>query len=47
MNGKTVKFVGDLTVDQTTATRWTLVLAGAFTALTYGAATLLHFLGLF
>ena len=47
MNGQTGKFVGDLPVDKATATRWTLVLAGAFTALTYGAATLLHFLGLF
>ena len=46
-NGQTGKFVGDLPVDKATATRWTLVLAGAFTALTYGAATLLHFLGLF
>lgn len=47
MNGQTGKFVGDLPVDKAAATRWTLVLAGAFTALTYGAATLLHFLGLF
>ena len=47
MNGQTGKFVGDLPVDKAAATRWILVLAGAFTALTYGAATLLHFLGLF
>ena len=47
MNGQTGKFVGNLPVDKAAATRWTLVLAGAFTALTYGAATLLHFLGLF
>ena len=47
MNGQTGKFVGDLPVDKATATRWTLILATTFTAVTYGAATLLHFLGLF
>lgn len=47
MNGQTGKFVGDLPVDKAAATRWTLILATTFTAVTYGAATLLHFLGLF
>ena len=47
MNGQTGKFVGDLPVDKAAATRWTLMLATTFTAVTYGAATLLHFLGLF
>lgn len=47
MNGQTGKFVGDLPVDKSAATRWTLILATTFTAVTYGAATLLHFLGLF
>ena len=47
MNGQTGKFVGDLPVDKAAATRWTLILAAAFTAVTYGAATLLHLLGLF
>lgn len=47
MNGQTGKFVGDLPVDKAAATRWTLILATTFTAVIYGAATLLHFLGLF
>ena len=47
MNGQTGKFVGDLPVDKAAATRWTLILAAAFTAVTYSAATLLHLLGLF
>ena len=47
MNGQTGKFVGDLPVDKAAATRWTLILATTFTAVTYGAATLQHFLGLF
>ena len=47
MNGQTGKFVGDLPVDKAAATRWTAILAVAFTAVTYGAATLLHFIGLF
>ena len=47
INGQTGKFVGDLPVDKAAATRWTLMLATTFTAVTYGAATLLHFLGLF
>lgn len=47
MNGQTGKFVGDLPVDKAAATRWTLMLATTFTAVTYGAATLLHSLGLF
>ena len=47
MNGQTGKFVGDLPVDKSAATRWTLILAAVFTAVTYGAATLLHLFGLF
>lgn len=47
MNGQTGKFVGDLPVDKAAATRWTLILAAVFTAVTYGAATLLHLFGLF
>ena len=47
MNGQTGKFVGNLPVDKAAATRWTAILAVAFTAVTYGAATLLHFIGLF
>lgn len=47
MNGQTGKFVGDLPVDKAAATRWTFILAAVFTAVTYGAATLLHLFGLF
>lgn len=47
MNGQTGKFVGDLPVDKSAATRWTLILVAVFTAVTYGAATLLHLFGLF
>ena len=45
--GMTYKPLDQLLSESAVPTRWTLVLAGAFTALTYGAATLLHFLGLF
>lgn len=46
MNGQTGKFVGDLPVDKSAATRWTLGLAAIFTAVTYGGAWLLRLLGL-
>ena len=46
MNGQTGKFVGDLPVDKSAATRWTLGLAAIFTAVTYGSAWLLRLLGL-
>ena len=47
MNGQTGKFVGDLPVDKAAASRWTLLLAAVFTAVTYGGAWLLHLIGLF
>ena len=47
MNGQTGKFVGDLPVDKGAATRWTVMLAAVFTVVTYGAAWLLHLIGLF
>ena len=47
MNGQTGKFVGDLPVDKAAATRWTFLLAAAFSAAIYGGAWLLHLIGLF
>ena len=57
MNGQTGKFVGDLPVDKAAARRWKLILTAAFSAavyaaavfsvVTYGAAWLLHLIGLF
>ena len=47
MNGQTGKFVGDLPVDKAAATRWTFLLMVIFAAVIYGAAWLLHLIGLF
>ncbi len=47
MNGQTGKFVGDLPVDKGAATRWTLLLMLIYSVACYGAAWLLHFIGLF
>ena len=47
MNGQTGKFVGDLPVDKAAASRWTIILAAAFSAAIYGGAWLLHLIGLF
>lgn len=47
MNGQTGKFVGDLPVDKGAAARWTVMLAAVFSVVTYGAAWLLHLIGLF
>ena len=41
------KFVGDLPVDKGAAARWTVMLAAVFSVVTYGAAWLLHLIGLF
>ena len=46
MNGQTGKFVGDLPVDKSAAARWTLGLSAALSAAIYGAAWLLHIIGL-
>lgn len=46
MNGQTGKFVGDLPVDKGAAARWTVMLAAIFSVVTYGAAWLLHLIGL-
>lgn len=47
MNGQTGKFVGDLPLDKSAATKWTLGLTAAFGAATYCAVLLLHMLGMF
>ena len=47
MNGQTGKFVGDLPVDKAAATRWIFILAAIYGAAVYGAAWLLHLVGLF
>lgn len=46
MNGQTGKFVGDLPLDKAAATKWTLALTVALGAATYGAAWLLHLIGI-
>lgn len=46
MNGQTGKFVGDLPLDKSAATAWTLGLTAAFGAVSYGVILLLHFIGL-
>ena len=46
MNGQTGKFVGDLPVDKAAATRWTFLLAAIYGVAAYGAAWLLHLIGL-
>ena len=47
MIGQTGKVVGDLPVDKGAAARWTVMLAAIFSVVTYGAAWLLHLIGLF
>lgn len=46
MNGQTGKLVGDLPLDRAAASRWTFGLTAVFGALTYGAAWLLHLIGM-
>ena len=46
MNGQTGKFVGDLPVDKSAATRWTLGLTGIWTAVTLGISFLLFLAGI-
>lgn len=46
MNGQTGKFVGDLPVDKSAATRWTLGLSAVLSAAVYGAIWLLHIIGM-
>lgn len=46
MNGQTGKFVGDLPLDNATATKWTVGLTAAFGAVSYGVVWLLHLMGL-
>ena len=47
MNGQTGKFVGDLPVDKSAATKLTVGLSAALSAAAYGLAWLLHIIGLF
>lgn len=47
MNGQTGKFVGDLPVDKSAATKWTLGLTAAFGVATFAIVNLLHLIGLF
>ncbi len=46
MNGQTGKFVGDLPVDKSAATKWRFGLTAVFAAAVYGAAWLLNLIGL-
>ena len=46
MNGQTGKFVGDLPVDKSAATRWTLLLTAIYGLASYGIVWLLRLIGL-
>ncbi len=46
MNGQTGKFVGDLPVDKSAATKWTLGLSAALSAAAYGAVWVMHLIGM-
>lgn len=46
MNGQTGKFVGDLPLDKSAATKWTVALTAAFSVASYGVVWLLHLLGI-
>lgn len=46
MNGQTGKFVGDLPVDQSAATKWMIGLSAAMSVLSYGVVLLLHLIGI-
>ena len=46
MNGQTGKFVGNLPLDKSAATKWTVGLAAALSAAACGIAWLLHFAGI-
>lgn len=46
MNGQTGKFVGDLPVDKSAATKLTIGLSAAFSVATYAVAFLLHLFGI-
>ena len=45
MNGQTGKFVGDLPVDKSAATRWTLLLTAIYGLASYGIVWLLRLIG--
>lgn len=47
MNGQTGKFVGNLPVDKSAATKWTLGLTAAFSVAAFAIVNLLHLIGLF
>ncbi len=46
MNGQTGKFVGDLPLDKSAATKWTVGLTAALSVASYGVVWLLHLLGI-
>ena len=46
MNGQTGKFVGNLPLDKSAATKWTVGLAAALSAAACGISWLLHFAGI-
>lgn len=46
MNGQTGKFVGDLPVDKSAATKWTLGLSAVLSVAAYGIVWLLHLMGM-
>ncbi len=46
MNGQTGKFVGDLPIDKSAATKWTLGLTAALSVASYGVVWLLHIIGM-
>lgn len=46
MNGQTGKLVGDLPIDKSAATRWTVGLTAGLSVVAYGAVQLLHLLGI-
>ncbi len=46
MNGQTGKFVGDLPLDKSAATMWTVGLTAALGVVSYGVVWLLHLIGL-
>ena len=46
MNGQTGKFVGNLPLDKSAATKWTVGLSAALSAAACGIAWLLHFAGI-
>ena len=45
MNGQTGRFVGDLPIDQSAATKWLIGLTMLMSAVSYGVIWLLHLFG--